>query len=299
MKACRWVFISMHRNEFGVQRLCQVLGVHRSAYYKWLAGTQARASRAADEAQLLAAIRTEHAASGGTYGVPRIHAQLRGQGRRINRKRVARLMRRHGIAGLHLRRRRRTTIPDKTAAPAPDLLGRDFTAPEPNVKWCGDITYLRVGRSWMFLATVIDLYSRRLVGYSMADHMRADLVVAALRNAVTARGGDVAGVVFHTDRGSQYTSEKFAKACAAYGIRRSMGAVGSSTDNAVAEAWFAALKRELPFGARWATAQRARLDVFGWISFYNNTRRHSTLGYLSPVAYENRHPSTAMLALAA
>ncbi len=151
----------------------------------------------------------------------------------------------------------------------------------------------------MFLATVIDLYSRRLIGYSMADHVRADLVVAALRHAVAARGGDVEGVIFHADHGSQHTSEKFAKACAAYGIRRSMGAVGSSTDNAVAESWFAALKRELPHGPRWATSQRARLDVFAWIAFYNNERRHSTLGYLSPAAYENHRPSTTMLALAA
>jgi transposase InsO family protein len=289
----------MHRNAFGVQRLCQVLGVHRSAYYKWLAGTVVRQQKAAADAEVVAVIRAEHAASGGTYGVPRIHAELRDQGRSINRKRVARLMRCHDIAGLHLRRRKRTTIAGKTAAPVPDLLGRDFTADAPNIKWCGDITYLKVGRSWMFLATVIDLYSRRLIGYSMADHMRADLVVSALRNAVAARGGDVDGVIFHADHGSQYTSEKFAKACAAYGIRRSMGAVGSSTDNAVAEAWFAALKRELPFGARWATPQRARLDVFAWISFYNNKRRHSTLGYLCPAAYESHPPSTAMLALAA
>jgi transposase InsO family protein len=289
----------MHRNAFGVQRLCQVLGVHRSAYYKWLAGTAVRDGRAAEEAQVLAAIRAEHAASGGTYGVPRIHAELRDQGRLVNRKRVARLMRIHAIVGLHLRRRYRTTIADKAAAAPGDLLGGDFAAEAPNTKWCGDITYLRVGRSWMFLATVIDLYSRRLIGYSMAEHMRADLVIAALRHAVAARGGNVEGVIFHTDRGSQYTSERFAKACATYGIRRSMGAVGSSTDNAVAEAWFAALKRELPYGARWATPQRARLDVFGWISFYNNKRRHSTLGYLCPAAYENRQPSNAMLALAA
>jgi transposase InsO family protein len=208
-------------------------------------------------------------------------------------------MRGHDIVGLHLRRRKRTTLADKTAAPAPDLLGGDFSADAPNLKWCGDITYLRVGRSWMFLATVIDLYSRRLIGYSMAEHMRADLVINALRNAVAARGGRVDGVIFHADHGSQYTSDRFSKACAAYGIRRSMGAVGSSTDNAVAEAWFAALKRELPHGPRWATPQRARLDVFAWISFYNNKRRHSTLGYLCPAAYENRQPSTAMLALAA
>jgi transposase InsO family protein len=143
-----------------------------------------------------------------------------------------------------------------------------------NVKWCSDITYLRVGRSWMFLATVIDLYSRRLIGYSMAEHLRADLVIDAPWNAVADRGGDVAGVIFHTDHGSQYTSDKFAKACAAYGIRRSMGAVGSSTDNAVAEAWFAALKRELPYGARWATR-----NAPGWMcspGFPSTTTKDAT-----------------------
>lgn len=299
MNTCRWDFISAHRAEFGVQRLCQILGVHRSAYYKWLAGEHARASKAADEAQLVTAIRAEHAASAGTYGVPRVHAGLRERGYAINHKRVARLMRRHHIVGVHLRRRKRTTIPDKAAAPAPDLLGRDFTAAAPNVKWCGDVTYLRVGHSWMYLATVIDLYSRRLIGYCLAEHMRADLVVDALNNAVAARGGRVDGVIFHSDRGSQYTSDSFAKVCAAQGIRRSMGAVGSSVDNAVAEAWFAALKRELPHGHRWATPQRARLDVFDWISFYNHRRRHSTLGYLCPAAYEKRETSTTMLALAA
>ena len=299
MKTCRWDFISLHRNEFGVQRLCHVLGVHRSAYYKWLAGAQARAAKTTAEADLLAAIRDEHAASFGAYGVPRVHAGLRAKGRRVNRKRVARLMRRHHIAGVHLRRRRRTTIPDKAAPPAPDLLGRDFTADRPDARWCGDITYLRVGYSWMYLATVIDLYSRRVIGYSMAEHMRAELVVDALHHAVAARGGRVDGVIFHSDRGAQYTSEAFAKACAAHGVQRSMGAVGSSCDNAVAEAWFSSLKRELPYGCRWATSERARLDVFGWISFYNNTRLHSTLGYQSPAAYEKRNTSTTTLALAA
>lgn len=289
----------MHRNTFGVQRLCRVLGVHRSAYYKWLSGAPVRAQKAAADADLVAAIRVEHAASGGTYGVPRVHAGLRAAGRRVNRKRVARLMRRHQIAGVHLRRRRRTTIADKTAVPAPDLIGRDFTASRPDTKWCGDITYLRVGHSWMFLATVIDLFSRRVIGYSMAEHMRAELVVDALRAAVAARGGRVDGVIFHSDHGAQYTSEAFAKACAAQGIRRSMGAVGSSTDNAAAEAWFSSLKRELPYGCRWATSERARLDVFAWIAFYNNTRLHSTLGFVSPAAYEKRNTPTAMLALAA
>ena len=157
MRTYRWDFISLHRNTFGVQRLCRVLGVHRSAYYKWLAGAPTRAEKATVDADLVAAIRDEHAASHGTYGVPRVHAGLRGKGRQVNHKRVARLMRHHRIVGAHLRGGRRTTIADKTAAPVPDLIGRDFTAAGPDTRWCGDITYLRVGHSWMFLATVIDL----------------------------------------------------------------------------------------------------------------------------------------------
>ncbi|GIH05740.1 hypothetical protein Rhe02_38070 [Rhizocola hellebori] len=208
-------------------------------------------------------------------------------------------MRRHEIVGLHLRRRYRTTIRGKTAMSAADLLAGDFTAEQPNVKWCGEIAYLRVGRSWMFLATVIDLYSRRLIGYAMAEHMRADLVIDALRHAVAAPGGQVDGVIFHTDHGSVYVAA-FRESLRRIRNPPLDGSYRVEHGQCRGRVLVRGLKRELPHGARWATPQRARLDVFGWISFYNNKRRHSTLGYQCPAAYENRtQPSTAMLALAA
>ncbi|BFV61194.1 hypothetical protein KCMC57_up62980 [Kitasatospora sp. CMC57] len=203
MRARRWDFISIHAAEFGVQRLCGVLGVARSGYYAWQAGARARAGRAAAEAALVGEIREVHRETRGAYGVPRVHAELRAQGRVVNRKRVARLMREHGIIGRHLRKRCRTTVRDRNAPPVPDLIGRDFTAGGPDVRWVGDITYLPVAGAWMYLATVIDLHSRRLVGWSMADHMRTQLVTDALEAAVATRGGRVDGVIFHSDRGSQ------------------------------------------------------------------------------------------------
>jgi transposase InsO family protein len=207
----------------------------------------------------------------------------------VNHKRVARLMRERGLAGRHLRRTVRTTVADRSVPPVPDLVGRDFAAPAPDVRWCGDITYLPVGGSWMYLATVIDMHSRRVVGWSLAEHMRAGLVVDAVQAAVDARGGDVRGVVFHSDRGAQYTSAAFAEVCRAHGIRRSMGRVGSSYDNALAESFFATLKRELLYGSRWLNRLQARTAVFAWMAWYNRQRRHSALGYRSPVDYERHH----------
>ncbi|MFI6449904.1 IS3 family transposase [Kitasatospora sp. NPDC050543] len=299
VRARRWDFISTHAAEFGVQRLCEVLGVARSGYYAWQAGARARADRAAAETALVREIRSVHQETQGVYGVPRVHAELRAQGRLVNRKRIARLMREHGIIGRHLRKRCRTTVQDRTAPPAPDLIGRDFTATEPDVRWVGDITYLPVGGSWMYLATVIDLHSRRLVGWSLADHMRTGLVTDALEAAVAARGGRVDGVIFHSDRGSQYGSAAFARLCQRHGVRRSMGKVGSSYDNAAAESFFASLKRELMHGVRWASQHEVRLDVFRWISFYNVRRRHSTLGYLSPVQFEQQTAASPRITLAA
>jgi transposase InsO family protein len=214
----------------------------------------------------------------------------------VNRKRVERVMREYRIVGRHLRRRCRTTIPDASASPVPDLLKRNFSTGVANTRWCGDVTYLPVAGRWMYLATVLDIGTRRLLGYSMAEHMRAELVTDALNAAVHARGGDVAGVIFHSDHGAQYSSAAFAQACAQVGVRQSMGAVGSSADNSLAEAFFASLKREILPTHGWPTAEQARLKVFRWLTFYNNRRRHSALGHLSPAEYEQR---SSMLAAAA
>ncbi|OEJ29923.1 transposase [Streptomyces agglomeratus] len=206
---------------FGIKRICRVLEVARSGYYRWIAGAQARAERQGAEDTLVEEIREIHAEHRGNYGALRVHAELRGFGHTVNRKRVARLMRKHGIIGRHLRKKKRTTIPDLLAPPVPDLVQRDCTAGALNEKWCGDITYVQVGAAWLYLACVIDIRSRRVLGWSMAPHMRAELVIDALQAAVAARGGQAAGVIFHADRGSPYTSAAFAQVCNRYGIRRS------------------------------------------------------------------------------
>jgi transposase InsO family protein len=288
VKTCRWGFISEFGQRFGVARLCRVLGVSRSGYYRWLAGAAARRRRVEADARVLEQIRVIHAEHYGAYGAPRVHAELRGRGERVNHKRVRRLMRESGVVGRHLRRRVRTTVPDRAAPPVPDLVRRDFTAEALDQRWCGDITYLPVGSGWIYLATVIDLCSRRVVGWSIAEHMRTDLVVDAIEAAVVARGGNVAGVVFHSDRGAQYCAAGFGRVCARHGIARSMGRVGSSYDNAAAESLFASLKRELLHGKRYTTVERMRLDVFEWLTYYNTRRRHSTIGYQTPTAYERQ-----------
>jgi transposase InsO family protein len=297
----RFRFISTHRASFGVKRLCRILAVSRSGFYRWKSAETARGDRAAAEDQLAEQIAVAHADSGGTYGSPRVTVELRAQGIRANRRRMERVMRQRGIVGRHLRRRRRTTIPDLTAAPVADLIGRDFTAAAPDQRWCGDITYLRVGGGWLFLATVIDIATRRLVGWSINTRMRTDLVIDALEAAVAARGGRVDGVVFHTDKGSgQYLSGAFAAVCDRHRVRRSTGRTGSSYDNALAEAFFATLKRELAVDhRRWNSEADARRDIFRWIAFYNHRRRHSALGYRSPAEYERTLDPTTLLPIAA
>jgi transposase InsO family protein len=295
----RWRFISDHHMEYGIQRLCRIFSVSRSGFYRWRAAGPARVARAAAEADLTEQIRGIHTETKGAYGVPRITRELREWGPVVNHKRVARLMRAAGITGRHLRKGKRTTVQDARAPKAPDLVGRDFTAPRTDVRWCGDITYLPVGNDWMYLATVIDMHSRRVVGWSMAEHMRADLVINAIEAAVATRGGSVDGVVFHSDRGTQYTSDAFAVACRRHGIRRSMGRVGSSYDNAMAESFFASIKRELLHGERWRQNSEARMAVFSWLARYNNRRRHSALGHLSPVEFERQAIKSSSLNLAA
>ncbi|MFB9324281.1 IS3 family transposase, partial [Cryptosporangium minutisporangium] len=218
----------------------------------------------------------------------------------VNHKRVARVMTRFGVRGLRLRRRTRTTIPDPAATKAPDLIGRDFTAPAPNQRYVGDITYLPVGdRGFLYLATVIDLCSRRLAGWAIADHMRTGLVLDALRAAERTRGS-LAGAIVHVDHGAQYTSRAFADACTAAGVAVSMSAVGSSADNAAAESFNATLKRETLQGRRaFSDAREARLVCFRWLHRYNTVRRHSRLGQRSPITYERVQATSDRFAPAA
>ncbi|GAU71444.1 putative transposase [Streptomyces sp. NBRC 110611] len=278
---CRWDFISHNRADFGVQRICRVLEVSRSGFYRWVAGAETRAVRQASDEALVAEIREIHTGHKGTYGVRRVHAELRGFGHTVNRKRIERLMRKHGLQGLHLQRRKRTTVPDRLAPPAPDLVQRRFSARHLDEKWCGDITYVQVGGAWLYPACVLDICSRRVLGWSMASHMRTSLVTDALKMAVATRGGGVDGVIFHADRGAQYTSAAFAQVCEGFGICRSMARVGSSYDNALAESFWQGLKRETMHQRLFSTVRQARLEIFQWLTYYNARRRHSALNYLS------------------
>ncbi|ARI56219.1 integrase [Streptomyces sp. S8] len=293
----RFQCVADHQRRYGVKRLCSILGVSRSSFYYWRRTAANRAARQAADAGPAARIRAVHRESDGTYGAPRITAELREtSGEALNHKRVARIMRASGIEGVRLRRRHRTTVPDPAAAKAPDLISRDFTAIKPNTKYVGDITYLPID----YLATVIDLASRRLAGWAIADHMRTDLVTDALAAAIRARGS-LAGSIMHTDHGAQYTSRKFAEACRSAGVRRSMSAVGSSADNALAESFNATFKRETLQGRKTSPTEReARLEAFRWLHRYNTRRRHSRLGQRSPIAYENAlHLTPTTLAQAA
>ncbi|MDX3763663.1 IS3 family transposase [Streptomyces sp. AK02-04a] len=295
----RFQFVDDHRNTYEVKRLCHVLDVNRSSYYKWLAGAEARATRQREDRILAEEIREVHGESGGAYGSPRVTAELREKGRRVNEKRIARIMRTFSITGIRLRRRVRTTVPDPAASPVPDLFQRDFTATEPGRKYMGDITYLPLaGGKFLYLATVLDCFSRKVVGWSIADHMRTGLVADALRMAATTRGR-LDGAVFHSDHGAQYGSRAFAGLCDQLGVTRSMGAVGTSADNAACESFHASLKRETLQGAHdYGDSDTCRMTVFAWLTRYNTRRRHSANGHLSPNEYEHRH-HTAKLTLAA
>ena len=290
----RFQFVADHQRRYGVKRLCTILGIARSSFYYWHRTASDRAARQAADAALAARIRAVHREPDGTYGVPRNTAEFRDDGEGINHKRIARVMRSIGLAGVRLRRRHRTTIADPSAVKAPDLIGRDFTASEPNTKYVGDITYLPVdGGKFLYLATVIDLASRRLVGWAITGHMRTDLVIDALAAAERTRGS-LAGAVMHTDHGAQYTSRAFADACRRAGVRQSMSAIGSSADNALAESFNATFKREtLQDRKHWSSEREARLEAFRWLHRYNTRRRHSRLGHRSPVAYETASATTS------
>ena len=278
---------------YPVTTLCCVLGVSPSGYWAWR--RREPSARAHADAQLSAQIVQIHQASRGTYGAPRIHAELAIQGMRCGRKRVARLMRLVGIAGCHRRRlRMRTTQRNPAAQPAPDLVQRAFVAAAPNELWVSDITYVPTQQEgFLFLAVILDVFSRRVVGWSMADHLRAELVLAALGMAVWNRRPG-AGLIHHSDHGCQYTAEAFADRCRALGIQCSMGTTGDCYDNALAESFFATLECELLDRRIFRTHDEARSALFDFIeSFYNRQRRHSALGYLSPEEFERRSGPTA------
>ena len=282
--------IAAEKTNFPVVVMCRVLGVSRTGFHNW--ERRAPSDRALTDAWLTEKITQIHDGSRGVYGVPRIHAELRIEHDvRVARKRVARLMTVAGIAGVRPRKRFKTTIRIPGITPASDLVERQFKPDKPNVLWVADITYLRTGEGWLYLAAVQDAYSRLVVGWSMATHTRASLVVDALQMAL-ARRRPAPGLIHHSDQGSQYVSLAFGRAAGQAGIAVSMGSRGDAYDNAVAETFFATLKKELVNRRPWPSRLELQSAVFEYIeAFYNRRRRHSTLGMISPLAYEQLHLS--------
>ena len=277
----RYRFVEAEKDRYPVTQLCRMAQVSRAAYYEWHEGRGS--ARQAADAALTAKIRAIHAASRGQYGVPRVLAELRAQGHDVGRKRVARLMAAAGLRGRRPPRWVQTTTPEPTPPAIPDRVHGDFTASAPDALWVGDITYVRTWEGWLYVATVLDVFSRRVIGWALATHLRAELVCDALRMAVATRGGSVAGVIFHSDRGCQYTSAEFRALCDAHGVQQSMGKTGVCWDNAMAESFFAALKNERVNRTQYPTRKHAMNDVARYIELrYNSQRLHSGLGYKSP-----------------
>ena len=269
---------------FSIAPMARVLGVSKAGYYAWL--RRPPSAHAAADAALLKRVRTVHASSRQTYGAPRVHADLRAGGEKHGRKRIARLMRAAGVVGAcHRHGGPTTTRRDKEARPAPDLVDRNFTASGPNQLWIADITYLPTATGFLYLAVVLDVWSRKVIGWSMANHLRAELVLGALEMAIGQRRPR--DVVHHSDQGSQYTSLAFGKRCSEAGVRPSMGSVGDAYDNAMAESFFSTLEAELLSRRRFASQAEARMACFSYIEgWYNPVRLHSGLGYRSPMTYE-------------
>jgi putative transposase len=287
-------FVEREKADFPVATICRVLGVSPSGYWAW--SKRPPSQRTLADAGLTERIRAIHADSRGTYGMPRVHAELRDAGTRCSRKRVARLMRDAGLEGVHRRRSTRTTVQDRHTAPAPDLVDRVFSASCPDRLWVADITYVPTWQGFLYVAVVIDVFSRRVVGWSMAGHLRTELIVEALDMAISVRQPSE-GLIHHSDRGTQYTSIAFGRRCREAGISLSMGSTGDAYDNAMAESFFASLETELIDRSSWRTRADARLAVFDYIeAFYNPHRRHSALGYLSPAEFERRYRSETIAA---
>ncbi len=278
--------MSAHQAQHRVATMCRVLGVSPSGYYAWR--KRPASERAQEDQRLLRQIRTAHAASRGTYGAPRIHAELQANGVAVGCKRVARLMREAGIVGVTRRRWTTTTVRDRKARPAPDLVDRDFTAEGPDWLWVADITYIPTWAGFLYLAVVLDAWSRKIVGWAMATHLRTELVLGALDLALVQRRAH--GVIHHSDQGTQYTSIAFGGRCREAGVRPSMGSVGDAYDNAMAESFFATLECELLDREVLRTPAEAQEAVFEFLEgWYNSHRRHSSLGYLSPNEFEKRY----------
>ena len=271
---------------YRVATMCRVLGVSPSGFYAWRA--REPSARARSDEQLAETMGRIHRWSRGTYGSPRMHKELEGRGVEAGRHRVARVMRMAGLRGVCRRKGWRTTVRDRRARPAPDLVERDFLASEPDRRWAADVTYVPTRAGFVFLAVVLDAFSRRIVGWAMATHLRAELVVDALDMALSQRRPEE--VIHHSDQGSQYTSIAFGQRCQLYRVRPSMGSVGDCYDNAMAESFFATLECELIDRVTMRNPREAMRELFDFIEgWYNPHRRHSSIDYLSPAAFERRY----------
>jgi len=281
--------MSDHQAVHRITTMCRLLEVSTSGYYAWL--EREPSARATSDAALLERIRAIHEKSRGTYGMPRVHAELKAEGARVGCRRVGRLMRRAGLQGVSRRKGCWTTRRDRDARPAPDLVERKFVADATDRLWVADITFIPTWAGFLFLAVVLDAFSRRIVGWAMANHLRTELVLEALNMAVWQRRPD--DVIHHSDQGCQYTSIAFGSRCREAGVRPSMGSVGDAYDNAMCESFFATLECELLDRHRFPTQVEARMSVFDFIEgWYNTQRRHSALDYDSPIDYERRHAAT-------
>ena len=282
--------MSAHQAMFSIRAMCRVLEVSASGYYAWR--RRMMSVRAREDEQLQQRIKTIHRLSRGTYGAPRIHVELREEGTRVGRKRVARLMKDADLQGVSRRKWTVTTRRDHSARPAPDLVDRNFVADRPNALWVADITYVPTWVGFLYVAVVLDVWSRKIVGWSMNNHLRTSLVTAALNMAIEQRSPSE--VIHHSDQGCQYTSIEFGKRCREARVRPSMGSVGDCFDNAMCESFFATLECELIDRSTFRSREEARDAVFDFIEgFYNTRRRHSALGYDSPVQFEKRQAAVA------
>lgn len=281
-------FIDSQKTEFDLKTLCSVCEVSRSSYYEWAARRGAGPDEKCwDEAIFANKVFDVWERSRGRYGVPRVTRKLRREGTRANRKRVARVMGELGLRGRAGRRKFRTTIADPNAQPAPDLVGRNFVRDQPDQLWLGDLTYVPTDQGFLYVTGVLDAATRRLLGWSITDHMRADAFCDALRAAAATRGRVLFdGLIFHSDHGSQYTSDQYRLLCKDLHITQSMGTVGDSYDNAMAESFWASLKREVVDFEHYRTRQEARTAVFEWLVWYNRERLHSSIDYLPPEEYD-------------